>query len=667
MVGRRHTHHAHDSRSDVNLSSAASPLAERQSNKNPSDMTWIKRWAVIGDSYTAGIGAGRLMGHRPSADEVAITLPDGFEEERKGFMCSRYDRSYPMVIKAQFGNHVESFQNLACSGDRSEQIFQQAEALDGDLDFVTFTAGGNDLCLAGIIKSCIMAPHSPFSSESDCNTVIAKAQENVKSIITSNVKEILKALNDKMNDDGIVVVNGYAQFFDTSSDNCNTQRWDAMWLLGTPSWARLTKSRRETFNEMVLNINEAIRDAVDDAAKDSSIKYKVGYAEWDRWVWDEVDGQMCSPNSKGYYPDDNQKDMQFIKPNTHPYLGIFGKRDELQKRQVNRVKASLEARDRALAKSMYDSVLFNSPAPGAEVRHRLNKRAPAPPGCPGDDQWIIGQMFSALGMPDWIGRNFHPNIAGHVTIASSALSELMDLRSIVLGVEQNQCPISDEFLCYSKVDSRHYVSADRADLSYEKFCKEVTKEHDRDTINWDYSAKYDEGTPEEHEYLVQMQNGASEFDEDECIESMKKLIHSCDTSDNPMNWKQGGRYTRASGDVVYELNPRRNNRPWPPPKKAYGRCEGWYKLILSAYTIEGAGFATWDHGQKTMLPKMGDCYGLGTTRWRFEYYDRPQDHNGYEWKATFNTPVFVRARCFKNNKVVEGAGGWTDGCGGNDA
>lgn len=241
----------------------------------------------------------------------------------------------------------------------------------------------------------------------------------------------------------------------------------------------------------------------------------------------------------------------------------------------------------------------------------------------------------------------------------------MDLRSLALGVGSPSCAIKDEFTCFSGTGSKYYVSADRANKNHEAFCTEVDEKHPSNTINWSYSKKYDEGTPEEHEYVVTLSNGASAFDKAECVDSMDKLINSCDTN-NPMNWKGGGRYIRDGGDVKYELSPRRNNRPWPWPTKAYGRCEGWYKVFFGQYEVEGAGFSTWDYGQKTMLPNMNSCYGLGTTKWKFEYHDNPADHNGYEWKATFNTPIWVRARCWKNNKVVMAAGGFTDGCKGND-
>lgn len=419
-VPRLHAKHAHQ----INRSSSlvSSPLLKRDSD--PSNMEWIKRWAAIGDSYTAGIGAGRPMGHQISADEVAIRVPDGIEEIRDNYKCSRYDMAYPKVIEAQFGSHIEKdggFQYIACSGDRSEQIYQQAQALKGELDFVTFTSGGNDLCLAGIIADCIMLP---YFKNSACETVIAKAQENVKSIIKDNIRHILEALDEKMNDDGIVVVNGYAQFFDTTSNNCDKQSWDAFWFLPLgASYQALSIARRHTFNQLVLDINSAIRDAVDEAAESDKVSYKVGYAEWDRWVSNEVDARMCSPSSNGDYPDKNQPDMHFIKPDTHPWFnwGDDVGRDELrkrdtdledllssprlsssEKRQVKRLKSIMEARDKNLERDLYDSILYKSSNPNAAVKHKLNPRAPSPPGCPGDG---TPSMTFGLGMPDHIGRN----------------------------------------------------------------------------------------------------------------------------------------------------------------------------------------------------------------------------------------------------------------------
>jgi len=247
----------------------------------------------------------------------------------------------------------------------------------------------------------------------------------------------------------------------------------------------------------------------------------------------------------------------------------------------------------------------------------------------------------------------------------------MDLRSVVLGIDSPACEMptsKEEFTCFSKTGSKYYANGNKTDETYREFCKEVGKDYPKDMSDWRYTKTFHQDTPDKHEYVVQLQNGVSSFNQKECEDSLSWIIHACDNSesDNPMKWKGGGRYVRHDGDYKYELHPRRDNRIWPPPRAPYGMCVSKYNVFWSSYAIVGTGFSTWDHGQKTMRPNMDSCYGSGTTAWKFEYYDFPSDHNGYEWVATFNTPIWTSARCFQNNKVVKGALGWTDGCMGDD-
>ena len=587
-----------------------------------------------------------------------------------------------MIVNRLLGSYVEDFQYAACSGDRAGQIYQQAKQIEGDLDLVMMTAGGNDLCLvrlfaidrmshgltvlssqAGIISDCILMS---IRNQKACEAVLQVAEKNVEEIIKSNTKDILHALNDKMNKDGIVVVLGYAEFFSTENDDCEKEYWDifSAWDLPFIRRQKLTIARRHRFNALVKKINSAIADAVTDISKDSKIKYKVGFADWNPWVTHaDIDGQMCSPSSSGDYPDKNQPGMHFIKPGTNPNVV----RDELRKRSFDEddaalaaeLKDELEAQEEAAPQRIWGSKFFNSPNPSEMVRRVLRRRDPKDPGCPGDGNW---DYTMGLGLPNKIGANFHPNENGHVTMASFAMADVMDLRSLVLGVDAPNCEIKDEFKCWSDDDWKIYASADRLDKHYEDFCKNI--EQPKHEVGWEYSKKYDEGTPDEHEFKISLSKEMADYDESECIDSMKKLIHNCDTK-RKMNWKSGGMYVRDDGAYTYEVNPTRTNRPWPPPEYGVGTCKGWYHVLWSSYTIEGGGFSTWDYGQQTMRPSMDACYGLGTTGWEFEYYDEPTE-DGYEWKAKFNTPIWVRSRCFKNNWVAKQAGGWTDGCGGND-
>ncbi|RKK13750.1 hypothetical protein BFJ65_g12973 [Fusarium oxysporum f. sp. cepae] len=634
------------------LHSASPPKLAKRADADPSDFSWVKRWAAIGDSYTAGIGSGRPLGSILDGEELDvkvrtmnITLPNLEFSGHGNWYCARYDMSYPMIISRLLGSQVESFQYAACSGDRAGQIYQQAEQIEGDLDMVMLTAGGNDLCLAGIITDCILLS---ANNEEACEAALKVAEDNVENIITNNMKEILYALNKKVNKDGIVVVLGYAEFFSTEDDSCEYEEWDKKAFLEpiqTPQ--KLTIARRHRFNALVKKINRATADAVNDISKDEDVKYKIGFADWNPWVTDaSIDGQMCFPSANGDYPSKDQPQMQFIKPPTNP---TPGEREDLKRRGVDGSDyydySQGELRKKRAAESIWGSKFFNSANPPELVRRVLGRRAPKPPGCPSDESrdWTMG-----LGLPNDIAENFHPNENGHVTMASFAMAEAMDLRSL--------------FKCWSDDNWKIYASADPLDEHYEDFCKNIEQpDHQK---GWDYYKVYDEGTPDEHEFRISLGDDVADYDVNQCIDSFKKLIHNCDTN-RRLNWKTGGKYVRDDGAYTYEVNPTRYNRPWPPPEYAQGTCKGWYHFSHSSYTIEGGGFSTWDFGQKTMRPSMNGCYGLGTTAWNFEYYDEPME-DGYEWNLTFNTPVFVRSRCFKNNKVVKGAGGRTDGCGGND-
>lgn len=78
------------------------------------------------------------------------------------------------------GPSVNNFQFEACSGDRTGDIYGQVDNLQSDLDLVMMTAGGNDLCLGAMIKTCVIMP---WDGESACQTLIDKAQDNIDTIL----------------------------------------------------------------------------------------------------------------------------------------------------------------------------------------------------------------------------------------------------------------------------------------------------------------------------------------------------------------------------------------------------------------------------------------------------------------------------------------------------
>lgn len=123
-------------RNGSNRSTAQQSTVLARADSDPTDFSWVKRFAAIGDSFTAGIGSGA-----PLASFLTEAAGSG------DWYCARYDTSYPEIMYNALGSSVEDFQYVACSGDRTGDIYKQIQALEGELDLVVMTAGGNDLCL----------------------------------------------------------------------------------------------------------------------------------------------------------------------------------------------------------------------------------------------------------------------------------------------------------------------------------------------------------------------------------------------------------------------------------------------------------------------------------------------------------------------------------------
>jgi lysophospholipase L1-like esterase len=138
------------SRTGDNRTTKPLPLLQSREDGDPTDYSWVKSLADIGDSFTAGIGAGNNIG--------GVYDNKKANGDRDSYACSRYDMSYPMLVNRVIGPSVKEFQFPACSGDRSGRIFDQVNALKEDIDMVVMTAGGNDLCLVSALPKMQRCP-----------------------------------------------------------------------------------------------------------------------------------------------------------------------------------------------------------------------------------------------------------------------------------------------------------------------------------------------------------------------------------------------------------------------------------------------------------------------------------------------------------------------------
>ncbi|MFH9350245.1 SGNH/GDSL hydrolase family protein [Kitasatospora sp. NPDC017646] len=128
----------------------------------PATRAGTLKWAVLGDSYTAGV----------------IEATGDLTDARDG--CARTTGSYPEIIRRDLGSQVD-LRNASCSGATTLDVYAnklsplgrplpplgtdpnapyapvppQVDAVDPDTQVITVGIGGNDLGFAGILKDCI--------------------------------------------------------------------------------------------------------------------------------------------------------------------------------------------------------------------------------------------------------------------------------------------------------------------------------------------------------------------------------------------------------------------------------------------------------------------------------------------------------------------------------
>lgn len=239
------------------------------------DFSWIQHWAALGDSYAAGIGAGTV---RPEADAAS---------------CSRYDEAYPSLMETYFGDppsgSFRSFQFYACSGDTSKMIRdgQVPRLNDGSQDFITLSAGGNDVGFSDVLKACIFLPSSVcsdtqvgvlltlmVSQQSDCGAALQKASDMINNDLENNINDLLKAVLPKLSPNGFIIYTLYGKFFNESPGECDKQGWCFLALPPFRNCLNLTVDIRKKFNELVAAANKKILNAIDASNKWQSKKIR---------------------------------------------------------------------------------------------------------------------------------------------------------------------------------------------------------------------------------------------------------------------------------------------------------------------------------------------------------------------------------------------------------
>ncbi|TDZ68230.1 Lipase 1 [Colletotrichum trifolii] len=252
---------------------------------DPYDLSWVRKWAAIGDSYSAGIGSGDHLGDSGH--------------------CDRYDQSYPAFMQTHEllpQSPPAQFDFLACSGATTPKVLRdQVPELDSDYDFITVSTGGNDVGLTSILNSCIFQ-WNPFT---DCEKDLRKSADKIRDKLPGNLDSLYSALKTKVKPGRKIYVTGYAQFFDNSTTACDRVSWAFWWNFGDKE--KLTVERRTMMNELVAATNSVIEAAVKRAGDQFEF---VGYDQY----FSLLEGRFCEVGVKE--PSKNRNGLLFFQMGT---------------------------------------------------------------------------------------------------------------------------------------------------------------------------------------------------------------------------------------------------------------------------------------------------------------------------------------------------------------
>ncbi|KAE8332768.1 fibronectin type III domain protein [Aspergillus sergii] len=227
--------------------------------------------AAIGDSYSAGIGAGERLG------SVADTLVSNSD-----WACSRYDHAYPYLIHndERLGDpDARTFQFKSCSGAVIEDVINdQIPNISGNQQVILLSAGGNDAELSNILNQCIFQWSALKAVEVNEAKTVALANQDytwaetfdwdslgygcegqltrTRNIIDGDafsirLDSVIEAAKEKLASD-------YAKFFaEDLSSECDDVSWST-WLYPFQGSEKLTKDHRKIMNELVDAANSQI-------------------------------------------------------------------------------------------------------------------------------------------------------------------------------------------------------------------------------------------------------------------------------------------------------------------------------------------------------------------------------------------------------------------------
>ncbi|KAK3312152.1 SGNH hydrolase-type esterase domain-containing protein [Apodospora peruviana] len=429
----------------VSLSSSIRARQDGESDLiEPTDLTHIKKLAAIGDSYSAGIGAGDRLGNvfRVSGSYERLGKVD--ETFQKDYSCSRYNQAFPYLSSKdpRLGNPKFDFKS--CSGAVVQDVVgTQIPSISDGQDAILLSIGGNATELTNVLNQLGLG----------CDEQLKRTEEIIASdVFSKRLDEVIDAARKKLAKGGKIYYTGYAKFFaEDLSPDCDKVSWATFLHKAVNNFqpeAKLTKDHRERMNNLVDNMNSKIGQATFRAA-DSQ---QVVYVYYDGYIG-EFGGRYYEAGVDESTTESNKrKQLMFYELNTLDQLGNtpFKRSSEAEFQstfmgtlaglsQIQRlVDPDSEFKQKAVQAPM-------PPNPGAGKRGGGDAAsaavALAPPSPSTDSRQLVQARQANSGqnqnqdkqvpnfLPDGYGRVFHPQILLHQLIANLVMWAMANEKS----------------------------------------------------------------------------------------------------------------------------------------------------------------------------------------------------------------------------------------------
>jgi hypothetical protein len=353
----------------------------------PDDYQCHFEWAVVGDSWSAG---------------VSYSEETRYADSNNWDFCHRSSEAWgaQMENDTAWTEAPQNFNFRACGGALMDDIPRQLQICAGNPNLVMATIGGNDAFVSDIVKACIYQPpftdYGPsFENDPDgtglCKQLLAKSRHYIDETLSERFKQTLDDIFEfatspnRRIDHFDLYISSYVELFNSNTSDCNDWSFALIFSREKP---RLVQELREEMNTLVREFNE-VQARVISNYKTPRPTYRVNYIP----VSIIYEGhRFCEP---GHSFED-----QYHSPDIWLWNLLY---EDSNPDSSEIIRQTLDGTTHMDIQLNFDNMEY----PVRSLRGGKKR---------------VEAMFPGLG--GWTGRPFHPKFMGHMAMKDAMVQKL---------------------------------------------------------------------------------------------------------------------------------------------------------------------------------------------------------------------------------------------------